>query len=135
MHRKTKWKHGILYLILFACCFLGGRWAAAREEKAAAVSGERRGELALLIDDFGYCGDGTAQMLALEIPFTAAVMPFSKCTEADAEAASLAEGLPPSIGDIAHAQFERNMETYVARYREARDNAVSADSVIREYLG
>ena len=56
-------------------------------------------------------------------------------TEADAEAASLAEGLPPSIGDIAHAQFERNMETYVARYREARDNAVSADSVIREYLG
>ena len=54
---------------------------------------------------------------------------------ADAEAASLAEGLPPSIGDIAYAQFEKKMEAYVARYREARESAVSADSVIREYFG
>ncbi len=86
MHRKTKWKHGMLYLLLFVCCFLGGRWAAAREGRTAAVSGEKRGELAILIDDFGYCGDGTEEMLALDIPFTAAIMPFSKCTEADAEA-------------------------------------------------
>ena len=84
MNRKTKWKHGVLYLVLFVCCFFGGRWAAERE--AQAVSGERRGELAILIDDFGYCGEGTEEMLALPIPFTAAIMPFSKCTAADAEA-------------------------------------------------
>ena len=50
------------------------------------ASGEKRGEVAILIDDFGYCGEGTKEVLALPIPFTAAVMPFSKCTEADAEA-------------------------------------------------
>ena len=38
------------------------------------TSGEKRGELAILIDDFGYCGEGTAEMLELPIPFTAAVM-------------------------------------------------------------
>ena len=55
-------------------------------ERVLPVGGEKKGELAILIDDFGYCGEGTAEMLALPIPFTAAVMPFSSCTEADAEA-------------------------------------------------
>lgn len=80
-----KWKKGVCYLALFGLCFLGG-WLAAFLQEAVMTSGERRGELAILIDDFGYCGEGTAEMLALPIPFTAAVMPFSKCTEADAEA-------------------------------------------------
>lgn len=79
-----RWKTGIKYLVLFGLCFLGGRFLASRQ--AVQVSGEKRGELAILIDDFGYCGDGTAEMLALPIPFTAAVMPFSSCTEADAAA-------------------------------------------------
>lgn len=78
------WKTGVKYLVLFGLCFLGGRLVAS--ERAELTSGERRGELAILIDDFGYCGEGTEEMLALPIPFTAAVMPFSKCTEADAEA-------------------------------------------------
>lgn len=81
---KQKGKHGICYLLLFACCFLGGRTAAARQSIAA--SGQQGGKLAILIDDFGYCGDGTAEMLALPIPFTAAILPFSKCTETDAAA-------------------------------------------------
>lgn len=79
-----RWKTGIKYLVLFGLCFLGGRLLASRQ--TVQVSGEKRGELAILIDDFGYCGDGTAEMLALPIPFTAAVMPFSSCTEADAAA-------------------------------------------------
>lgn len=81
---KKNWKTGVKYLVLFGMCFLGGRTVAARQ--AEPVSGEKRGELAILIDDFGYCGEGTEEMLALEIPFTAAVMPFSSCTDADAEA-------------------------------------------------
>lgn len=84
MNRKKKWKRGILYLLLFGGCFLGGRWAAARQAEPA--SGERGGRLAILIDDFGYCGEGTAEMLDLPIPFTAAIMPFSPCTETDAAA-------------------------------------------------
>ena len=76
------WKTGVKYMILFGLCFWGGHFLA--EEQAERTSGERRGELAILIDDFGYCGEGTAEMLALPIPFTAAVMPFSSCTEQDA---------------------------------------------------
>ena len=77
------WKTGVKYMVLFGLCFLGGRLLAA--EQAERTSGERRGELAILIDDFGYCGEGTMEMLELPIPFTAAVMPFSSCTEKDAE--------------------------------------------------
>ncbi len=58
--------------------------AEGRESQPA--SGERQGRLAILIDDFGYYGDGTEEMLFLPVPFTAAVMPFSKCAEEDAEA-------------------------------------------------
>ena len=83
---KKNWKNGITYLMLFSLCFLGGRTAAAKQaEKTVTVSGEKKGELAILIDDFGYCGEGTAEMLALPIPFTAAVMPFSSCTASDGE--------------------------------------------------
>ena len=78
------WKTGLKYLVLFGLCFIAGRLVAS--ERAERVSGEKRGELAILIDDFGYCGEGTEEMLALPIPFTAAVMPFSSCTAADAEA-------------------------------------------------
>lgn len=80
---KKDWKTGVKYLVLFGMCFLGGRLLASRQ--AEAVSGEKHCELAILIDDFGYCGEGTEEMLALPIPFTAAVMPFSSCTASDAE--------------------------------------------------
>ena len=86
---KRNWKKGIYYLAVFGLCFLGGRTAAQLQEgreNVVPVGGEKRGELAILIDDFGYCGDGTKEMLALPIPFTAAVMPFSACTKEDAEA-------------------------------------------------
>lgn len=68
-------KTGIKYLALFGMCFLGGRSLAAGQ--TVRVDGEKPCRLAILIDDFGYCGAGTEEMLALSIPFTAAVMPFS----------------------------------------------------------
>ena len=71
-------KTGIKYLALFGMCFLGGRSLAAGQ--TVRVDGEKPCRLAILIDDFGYCGAGTEEMLALSIPFTAAVMPFSSCT-------------------------------------------------------
>lgn len=81
---KSGLKKGICYAVLFGACFLGGRLAAQAQE-AISVSGEKTGELAILIDDFGYCGEGTQEMLDLPIPLTAAVMPFSDCSEEDAE--------------------------------------------------
>ena len=51
------WKTGVNYLVLFGLCFLGGRFVAS--ERTERTSGEKRGELAILIDDFGYFGEGT----------------------------------------------------------------------------
>ncbi len=51
----------------------------------AVFSLDEGGYLAIVIDDFGYGGEGTESMLKLDIPFTAAVMPFSSRTEEDLE--------------------------------------------------
>lgn len=41
----------------------------------------------IIIDDFGYNGDGTQEMLNLKIPITAAVMPFKSHSRKEAELA------------------------------------------------
>ena len=43
----------------------------------------KKGYLAIIIDDFGYTGEGTEDMLNLDIPITAAIMPFSAHTSED----------------------------------------------------
>ena len=53
----------------------------------------------------------------------------------DAEAVALASDLPPAIGDLVQAQFERKMTDCQKRYDEARSRTVEADSIIRDYLG
>ena len=58
---------------------------------AKVFSEGERGYLAIIIDDFGYSGEGTKEMLDLDIPITAAIMPFSSTSEEDA-AAVLAAG-------------------------------------------
>lgn len=45
-----------------------------------------KGYLAVIIDDFGYSGEGTEEILALDFPITAAVMPFSCSSKEDAAA-------------------------------------------------
>lgn len=83
---KESWKKGLFYLLLFAFCFAGGRFTAARQ--ALRVSNMSPcGKLAIVIDDFGYDGEGTEAMLALPIPMTAAVMPFSDFSKEDVEKA------------------------------------------------
>ncbi len=83
---KKEWKNAVCYLLLFCFCFAGGRLTAARQAvKASNMS--TCGKLAIVIDDFGYNGEGMDEMLALPIPITAAVMPFSECSKEDAEKA------------------------------------------------
>lgn len=78
--------------LLFLCCFLAGRTAgklqAAFVPAAKMTVGEAK--LAVIIDDFGYNGAGTAEMLALDIPFTAAVLPFSSHSAENAAQAEAA---------------------------------------------
>jgi len=52
-----------------------------------STSSQTKAYVAIIIDDFGYDGDGTDEMLALDIPFTAAVMPFLEASVVDAEKA------------------------------------------------
>lgn len=88
---KRSWKNGLCYLLLFAFCFAGGRFTAARQAiKVSNMSPGTSpcGKLAIVIDDFGYNGEGTEEMLALPIPFTAAVMPFSENSVENAEKAA-----------------------------------------------
>lgn len=84
---KKGWKSGLYYVALFAFCFVGGRVTAARQAVKAANM-DNGAKLAIVIDDFGYNGSGTDNMLALPIPFTAAVMPFSEFSVENAEKAA-----------------------------------------------
>lgn len=101
------------YAILFGCCFLGGRWAAAKQAMHAqptqqtakvvvdlqteetketkeanqgkTLQNTKTCKLAIVIDDFGYGGEGEEEMLALDVPFTGAVLPFAENAEAIAQ--------------------------------------------------
>lgn len=87
MIRKKK-LYQWLALLGAVCLAVGVGKNRTQEDMITAVSaeGSRAGYLAIVIDDFGYRGEGTEEMLQLSIPFTAAVMPFSTYTQQDGEA-------------------------------------------------
>lgn len=87
---KKKWMKYPLCGVLFALCFLAGRTVAAWQTVPTAVQVQQPAYVAVVIDDFGYHGEGTEEMLALPIPFTAAVMPFSEHSKEDAAAVEAA---------------------------------------------
>ncbi|GFI62054.1 putative protein [Clostridiales bacterium] len=60
--------------IAMSASVIGGAFAATARNSV-------KGYLAIIIDDFGYDGEATEAMLEMDIPLTAAVMPFSECTE------------------------------------------------------
>lgn len=72
-------KQVFAYLLtaVVSCSLIGGAFASTKPKE------ENKAYLALIIDDFGYDGEGTEEMLELDIPFTAAIMPFSECTAED----------------------------------------------------
>lgn len=81
-------RSGLFYVVLFALCGFGGRFAAQLHEPAVAVANTgNMAKLAIVIDDFGYNGEGTEEMLALDIPLTVALMPFSEHSAENGEMA------------------------------------------------
>lgn len=87
--KKKRMKYP-LYGVLFALCFLIGRITAAWQTVPTSAQPQELAYLAVVIDDFGYHGDGATEMLELPIPFTAAVMPFSEYSAEDAAAVDAA---------------------------------------------
>lgn len=57
------------------------------QHSISQASSEIKGYIAIVIDDFGNKGEGTAEMLGMNIPITAAVMPFMPYSIEDAQAA------------------------------------------------
>ena len=94
--RQRKWMRYSLQGVLFALCFLLGRAIALWQSIPVSAQLPKTQQpppfarLAVVIDDFGYHGEGTEEMLSLSIPFTAAVMPFSAYSKEDAGAVEAA---------------------------------------------
>ncbi len=83
-----KGKPYVFCALLFVCCFLCGHGLAWLQGSVlTTATPNTTAKLAIIIDDFGYGGEGTGEMLALDIPFTAAVMPFSEQTAQDLQQA------------------------------------------------
>ncbi|MDR3288366.1 MAG: divergent polysaccharide deacetylase family protein [Peptococcaceae bacterium] len=88
---------GILSLFLFLLLAASFRFGAlAPDQTASRDTGQDvlhppqtpppiRGQVALVIDDFGINHPGLPQMLALDVPLTAAVMPHMAFTQQEAE--------------------------------------------------
>ncbi len=73
------------FLLFFCLCFEAGAFVAKRKSVTAASNVTAQSTLAIVIDDFGYSGEGTDEILSLPIPVTAALMPFSSHTTEDYE--------------------------------------------------
>ena len=65
---------GYILAITASVSVIGMSFAATDPQRNTAY-------LAVIIDDFGYNGEGTAEILDLDIPLTAAIMPFSEKAE------------------------------------------------------
>lgn len=81
-------KKRILFILL--CVFITGmlmKQAYELNNSIVSTSSQAKAYVAIVIDDFGYNGAGTDEMLALDIPFTAAVMPFLEASSIDADKA------------------------------------------------
>lgn len=75
-------------LLLIAIILITGiliKQAYELNNDIVSTSSKTNAYIAIIIDDFGYNGDGTEEMLALDIPFTAAVMPFLETSAEEAE--------------------------------------------------
>lgn len=75
---------------IFLCFFIFHFFMPKSEVVPTASINTAKGYIAIIIDDFGYNGDGTKEMLALDIPLTAAIMPFSEKSEQDSQAVNAA---------------------------------------------
>ena len=71
---------GYIMTIVISASAIGASFAATTEAKR-----EGKCFMAIIIDDFGYDGEGTEDILSVDIPLTAAVMPFSEYTAEDAK--------------------------------------------------
>lgn len=76
--------YSILCITILTFSFLGGL-KFINNKTVSVSSSTQKFYVAIIIDDFGNNSEGTDEMLALEIPFTGAVMPSMPKTSEEAE--------------------------------------------------
>ena len=81
---------GLCLVVLAFFLVLAGRGMINRKTVAVSSQQKEKSYVAIIIDDFGYHGEGTEEILALDIPLTVAVMPFSDCSAQDCQEAQQA---------------------------------------------
>ena len=91
---RKKGKQVVSFALLLWGFFLFGEGLAQWQSTYEDTMAEPEAVLAIVIDDFGYHGEGTEEMIVLPVDFTAAVMPFSAQTVQDAHSFSVAWSLP-----------------------------------------
>lgn len=84
----TKRKLILKTILVAILCLVAYKTPLFHEETipTSSVNSNEKSYVAIIIDDFGYSGEGTNEMLALNIPITAAIMPFSDKTAQDSAA-------------------------------------------------
>ena len=77
-------KKCFFYFFVFFCILYVAKTFQPKS-KTVLADAYPKSYIAIVIDDFGYNGEGTDDMIALDVPFTAAVMPFSSNSEENVE--------------------------------------------------
>ncbi len=80
---KKVMKKAAIYGLLGLIIYMGFDYI--KNIKTVKTMSDKKYYIAIVIDDFGYSGEGTDDMINLPIKFTGAVMPFSKSSKEDAE--------------------------------------------------
>ena len=84
---KSRIKSKLFLLFCLAVTMILMKQAYDLNNRILETSSQSKAYVAIIIDDFGYGGAGTKEMLSLDIPFTAAVMPFLESSKQDSKAA------------------------------------------------
>ena len=80
---SKKWLKIILLVFIALICTTIYSYSA--KEKSIVANAPKKAYVALVIDDAGSHGDGVDELLKLNIPITAAVMPFLEYSQKDAQ--------------------------------------------------
>src|SRR5699024_10124168 len=80
---KSFLKKSVIYIVSGILIYTAFNFLTKKDTETAMA--DKKYYIAIIINDFGYSGEGTDEMINLPIKFTGAVMPFSSSSSEDSE--------------------------------------------------
>ena len=80
---KSFLKKSVIYIVSGILIYTAFNFLTKKDTETAMA--DKKYYIAIIIDDFGYSGEGTDEVINLPIKFTGAVMPFSSSSSEDSE--------------------------------------------------